>query len=345
MSSCAIRNKKVVANAESGFTLMELLVVIVILGFLVAMIAPRLSNILNGAVIDNICDSNNKGARQYIAVYYQQEAALPNHVINLVNETENGVYAVPGYSDGDAENGTEIFAETFVERNDPTLHYLSAEEAKELRRLGISQVRGLNTTSDVLETATATAHHDLALFDGATPYKTYQVATGLGVAMVGAGSADETTDIALINSSTWDETNYAMTNDHYPVGNPDWIGRIMFGLGEHSSLVTGGYVQNSALCPGGMQLAAHMKFNNYVMIVPRLAATVARMNDAAQNTGDFAISIYSIDDDDAVKKGTAESQAETIILEGQEGWDFDAACPEGHKWPDNAYYAWSGINS
>ena len=41
---------------KGGFTLIEILVVLVIMGFLVAMVAPKLANITDGA-IDTTCES------------------------------------------------------------------------------------------------------------------------------------------------------------------------------------------------------------------------------------------------------------------------------------------------
>ncbi len=44
-------------NGQQGFTLLEILVVLTIMGFLIAMVAPRLAGISSSAV-DTVCDSN-----------------------------------------------------------------------------------------------------------------------------------------------------------------------------------------------------------------------------------------------------------------------------------------------
>ena len=51
---------------QKGFTLLEMLVVIMIMGFLLAMIAPRFAGIF-GDSEDTICDSNIKITRQFLA--------------------------------------------------------------------------------------------------------------------------------------------------------------------------------------------------------------------------------------------------------------------------------------
>jgi prepilin-type N-terminal cleavage/methylation domain-containing protein len=310
---------KIVRN-QQGFTLMELLVVVVILGFLIGMVAPRLGSIIDDSVIDTVCDTNNKGARYFTKLYYDKNGGLPNELESLVNETSTG-FAIPETSDGDPTNGAESLADEFVERNNPVLHILNTDEADELKALGISQIRYLNDHdgSDG-QTFAATSN----------PLRKVNVADGVAVAMLGMGSegtGDEAIGAtAAVGIESWDD----VTADTYPTGNPYWIGRIFLGIGKHSSLVTGGYIQAAALCPGGLQNDQNITYNHYGVIIPRLQATVDRMDTSvADQTFEF------INADD-----TSNGEIIEFTMEAQEAWQFDATCPEGHKWPDNDNDYW-----
>ena len=302
---------------SKGFTLMELLIVIIILGFLIGMIAPRLASIIDDTVVDTVCDTNNKGARQYVKLYFDKTGKLPNNVISLVNETTAGNYVLPSVEDGDPDNGAETFAETFDKRNDLRVHILNQDEADALRGLGISHVRILNDRSNG-NTVLATAR----------PFQKIEVQEGTPVTMIGMGAAAAAT-ANLLDSATvadWDGTTVV----DYPVGNPYWVGRIILGLGVHSTLVTAGYVQNSALCPGGIQNEANVAYNNYNLVVPRLGATVARC------TANMLNAEFTIVD----AENTTGGALETFLFEEQPNWAFDAVCPEGHMWPDNDNETW-----
>jgi len=296
---------------EKGFTLMELLIVIVILGFLIGMIAPRLSSIIDDSVIDNVCDSNNKGMRTYVNMFLQKKSRLPNDMINLVNNNA-GVYTIPSTSNGDSTDGPESFAGDFVSRNDPTLYALSLGEVAEIKSsFGISHVRNLNQE---LKAADA--------FDA--PYERVELAAAVSVAMIGASE----TDTALGIPANMDDLT-----DDYPMGNPNWLGRIILGVGKHSELVTGGYIQAAALCPGGIQAADNVAYNNYCLILPRLDATLDIIGNVG--AGDLkGVELTFVDAEDA--------NGETMVftMEAQEAWQFEFTCPEGHKWPDNDNDNW-----
>ena len=55
-------------NSQKGFTLLEILVVLTIMGFLIAMVAPRLAGIGNSAV-DTVCDTNQNRMVTYMSSY------------------------------------------------------------------------------------------------------------------------------------------------------------------------------------------------------------------------------------------------------------------------------------
>ena len=293
---------------QDGFTLMELLIVIVILGFLIGMIAPRLSSIIGDTVIDNVCDTNNKGMRTYVNMFLQQKGRLPSDMINLVDETAAaGTYLIPDTSDGDPASGAEPFALDFDSRNNPTLHTLTGAEADEIKsKFGFAFVRNLNPSG---------LQRNL---------EKVAVVANLDVAMVG--------DSAVLPAlADWTS---AAGGKEYPTGNPFWYGRIILGMGKHSELVTDGFIQAAALCPGGIQNADNVSFNSYCLILPRLDATATALNTLGAKTMEFT----AADED-----GTTDPNGEIIpvAIEGQEAWQFDFTCPEGHKWPDNDNDVWN----
>ncbi len=291
---------------NDGFTLMELLIVIVILGFLIGMIAPRLSSIIGDTVIDNVCDSNNKGMRNYVNLFLQQKSRLPAEMINLV-DFSSGAYVIPETSDDDPTNGAEPFASDFAFRNDPTLYLLNTAEVDEIKsKFGFATVRQL-------------------VGAGGQPYEKATLADTMGVAMVGAAETD--TALAITG---WIDADAG----GYPVGNPFWLGRIILGIGKHSELVTAGFIQAAALCPGGIQNADNVSYNNYCLILPRLEATLDRIGNAA--AGDLTgVELTFVDAAD-----TTDGERVTFTMEAQDAWQFDFTCPEGHKWPDNDNDNW-----
>jgi prepilin-type N-terminal cleavage/methylation domain-containing protein len=306
-------------RSQGGFTLMELLMVIVILGFLLGMLVPRLASV-TGDAIDNVCDSNNKGMRYFTKTFLDQKGHLPNDMVNLINQTGASAYALPLIEDRNVDNGAETIAREFYQRNHPVAHVLTEDEADELvGELGIATVRNLNDfegsghDANAVPGTAVTAQTAQTNSADVRPYASVTVTTGLNVAMVGDVTVDPT---------SWD----AAFEGDYPKGNPNWFGRIILGVGKDCELVTSGMIQAAALCPGGVQNADNVTFNNYCIILPRLEATVK-----ANTVADFAMT----DAGDT----TAGEQIE-IAWEAQEAWQFDFTCPEGHKWPDNDNDEW-----
>jgi hypothetical protein len=233
---------------------------------------------------------------------------------NLVCRTGVSDYVIPETEDGDPD-APETLAAEFVERNFPVLHVLSAAEAAEIVAMGISHVRNLNDTE---------GSDGVTFAVDARPLERTAVAEHLGVAMIGFGAVNSTATID-VDLSAWNDISL----DNYPEGNPFWAGRIILGLGKHNSLVTEGYVQASALCPGGIQNADNVVYNHYCIILPRLAATVARFAGTMDTEHVFV---------DA--KDATNGELHDVNLVPQEEWEFDSTCPEGHKWPDNDNDQW-----
>jgi prepilin-type N-terminal cleavage/methylation domain-containing protein len=263
---------------KAGFTLLEIIIVITIMGFLLAMIAPRLGNIGTSAV-KTIDESNIKSMKEHIVAYLQQYARLPDKPVTIVNSAGGGGYQLPLIDNNDPDDGPETIGYELNERLKLQLHILNKEEAREImRELGIRTMAVLNDyvgstnekydkggreESDLIEELKPQTFAD---GDAGRPFHLVNVDEGMGVLMIGGGSDDENGKIDL-EVDTDDE-----------LGQPDWIYRIIVGIGLDSTLITKGMVQNAALSPKGMQNKDYNTFNYYCMVLPRLQATINRIS-------------------------------------------------------------------
>ena len=322
-------------KARAGFTLLEIMIVLVIMGFLVAMIAPRLSGIGDSA-IDTVCDTNNRGVRYFAKMFQLEKSRLPNKPITIVNADLGGTTnpLLPVIEDEDADTGAETLCHELVVRNKPYLHILSVDEADEIVGLGIKKMAVLNDLDGSVNGHTPQA------FTG-RPMEMVDVQAGLPVLMIGAGDTDGDGAIALTESGIFaDFANYntqigstdASLNDYH--GNPYWMYRIMVGVGPDSELISEGMLQNAALCPGGIARSDNVVYNYYCLILPRLEATI----DSLATGSPVEITVED--------EGMASGAGRQLVLkfEAQESWEFDATCPEGHKWPDNEEDMWTLVS-
>ena len=318
-------------NSQKGFTLLEILVVLTIMGFLIAMVAPRLAGIGNSAV-DTICDTNQNRMTTYLSTYFQQtNGSLPNNLTNLISTDGTGTstsYKIPVVQDGENEGA---LSEEFNDRNHFVLHYLNLAEVAELADLGIDKVFNLN---DYTGDSTSTKNGFMQSVD---------VATTVPVLMTGIGAALAATDFAMVSGVG--ETEW---------GEPRWFGRIVLGMGSECDLITSGIISNAAHCPGGTQ-NEFATYNDYNIVLPRLAATAVRIAGAS-STGftsgtttnktalhavaydgsiDISPTAYALDtNSEGYKTRTFD------LAEGQEGWQYETQCPEGHMYPEeNDFWA------
>ena len=347
-----IRKKFKKVNSQKGFTLLEILVVLTIMGFLIAMVAPRLAGI-SGSAVDTVCDSNQNRMITYMSSYFEQTNRFPNKLTNLVEETAAGVYQIPAVSDQDPENGPETLAAEIFERNHFVIHYLTEEEAVELKNMGIVKVFNLNNYSaynddgSAIKTGydgTVTGPNDVALAGTVTKEASMDevvVSDTLAVAMIGCGSVDVSTDPAAV----------ATTERGW--GEPDWFGRIMLGMGPECSLITSGVISNAAHCPGGIQNADNVTYNDYNLVLPRLEATALRMNGAiagvvdanADATDGTQVKAVAYDDAPAANYALGTNNEHLRIrtftlTDAQEKWQFATQCPEGHMYPEDDGEFW-----
>jgi prepilin-type N-terminal cleavage/methylation domain-containing protein len=335
-------------NNEKGFTLLEILVVLTIMGFLIAMVAPRLAGI-SGDAVDTVCDTNQNRMVTYMASYFEKTNRFPNNLTNIVEQTggtlgTDATYQVPAVSDGDPDNGAETLAAEFNERNHFRIHYLDEDEAAEIKGLGVVSVYNLNAydaynndnngtlaeaTDDYDATAAGANEVDLAasIADYAPAMEEVTVQEGLAVMMVGIGVDDSDAFVYPTEERGW--------------GEPEFFGRIVLGMGAESGLIKDGVIGNAAHCPGGIQNDDNVTYNDYNLVLPRLESTVARMTDA---TIGAAITTTEIDcvgytDEEpsatyAIATNSDNYKVRTFdIAEAQETWQFATMCPEGHMYP------------
>ena len=316
-------------NSE-GFTLLEILVVLTIMGFLIAMVAPRLAGISKGAV-DTVCDSNQSRMIQMTSAYFEKTGKFPDKLTNIVNvgvETD-GEYSIPTVSDGDPANGPETLAEEFAERIKPAIHHLNAEEVAELKGLGVRYVFNLNSydgidTDDIDEEQ--------------SPMDQIELAPGVGVMMVGMGAEAAGDDFAVLGDLTL-------------IAEPDFIGRIVLGFGPENGLVTSGLVTNAAHCPGGIQDSDNVTYNDYNLVLPRLKATVDRLDTDQPDSNATTIGLqywalgYTEDNIPAsgatITAGDAGIKSREYTFGAMQAHQYATMCPEGHMFPADDSDFWA----
>lgn len=347
-------------QAQQGFTLLEILVVLTIMGFLIAMVAPRLAGISGGAV-DTVCDSNQNRMVSYLGAYFEKTNRFPDKLTNLVEELDNAAapggetYQIPAVSDDDPENGPETLASDFFSRNHFRIHYLSTGEVAELKSMGIVNLFNLNAYDGLNEAGAVKTDYTQA--DGLTyvaptnaaptmemvTLNTDVAALQLAVAMVGMGK-----DAGDVWQASAVERGW---------GEPDFLGRIVLGMGPESGLVTSGIIANAAHCPGGIQNADNVTYNDYNVVLPRLAATAGLIVDGVaelatagwtSQTAATLAELAAIAYDDAPTATAYDIAANDDnyryrtfdITVAQESYQYATQCPEGHMYPEDDGEFW-----
>jgi prepilin-type N-terminal cleavage/methylation domain-containing protein len=338
-----MKKTKQILTGNKGFTLLEILVVLTIMGFLIAMVAPRLAGI-SGSAVDTICDTNQNRMVTYMASYFEKENRFPNKLTNLVMtdgaatvDPEDATYQIPVVSDQDPDNGAEVFAYEFYSRNHLILHTLTEDEASTLRGMGIVKLFNLNDYSglDAYAADPTGFINDVAVAavtDERAAMEEVNVEAGVGVAMIGMGADGAATPAWTL--TTGGETGW---------GEPDFFGRIVLGLSAESGLIKDGVIANAAHCPGGLQNDDNATYNDYNVVLPRLQDTVDTFDatiEAMDTDSDVSEGIeflaVSYDEGEEPAVGAIDSTSMTVrsvALDAQEGWLFATMCPEGHMYP------------
>ena len=331
---------------RKGFTLIEILVVLVIMGFLVALVAPKLSGIVDSAV-DTNCDTNQERLRKVVNTVVQQTNALPSGLTNmvLINDADTTAL-IPSVGDGDKSNGAEVLSADFDERYHPQVHFLDAAEAEEIIALGEKEVYALQKTA---------AAADVSDVNPVIEQNVKQtVAAGIPVMMAGVGinAAGDTATwaegntITLAGSAVTEDTAtpLALTAGTAADAESDGtfarmdeglaIGRILMGVANNSELVTSGMVDESGTCPGQLQNEDQFSWGNYVILLPRLGATAERLTSVTTGAladGELHALALDVDTGDSATGAMIVGRIDTELA-GQELKDFTTSCPEGHTW-------------
>jgi len=271
---------------QSGFTLLEVLIVIAIMGFIAAMVAPRFGGLKEGAGVV-IRDNNQQRMTAAVASYWEENEAFPSGLVNLVYEdnsegeyTGTGRYKLPTSEVDLLDEGLVTFDQGFVGRLKPAVHILDSAEAFDLRRMGLMMLYNLNTydyTGVNTGVTQITSKRDRMRQVGQgleedPPLP--RIRAGLGVLMVGLGASTSA------NPASWAgpaATEAGIKTNGWT--HPESIGRIILGLGPESELVTSDIITSAGQCPDGLS-NKRTTWNHYSILLPRLQATVNRMKDA-----------------------------------------------------------------
>lgn len=309
---------------QAGFTLLELIVVIAIMGFLVAMVAPRFAGLTEDAK-EPVRDANMSRIMNAIETYLASEARLPTDLRSLaITDGAGGFLAAGGVhirqsgavrnaylSNRDLTDGRELFSGRMGRGNMALhTHILNAGEARELRRLGVTYLTPYS------EIGTGAGRRFVP--DGG---RRAAVAAGVQVLMIGSGAAADPAPI---------EAGQIIAGDaDARFSEPGLMYRIVVGIGEESSLLEKGFIGSMGQCPGSTQVY-HKVQNAPVLVLPRLAATVARLAPAAPIT----VTMAALDAAGAEIVGFTRT---VRINEGQARHAFGVATPSGWYWPEGEH--------
>ena len=351
---------------SSGFTLIEILVVLVIMGFLVAMVAPKLAGIVDSSV-SATDDSNQQRLNTALDAYINQNNSLPGGLTTLIkyhtDATVIGNAAIPAGDDGD-QSTKEFLSSELVERMKPKLHYLTTEEADELTNMGLKGVMLMARVADAaaLSLTTGDADEDNYL----ELEKRTNVQAGLPVFMIGVGDEDgdgviAASEFATGNSITVDadaavtETSgtatslytdaatgniqgaIAATSGFVRFDEARNIGRIVMGVSNKGPLVQNGMLKESGTSPRSLQRANHYMWGNYLIVLPRLKSTMDLLDDIDGDGQKGSVQVVLLD----AETGTTATGVKILSRSPNKGFGkfqaqdvtmFTTASPEGHSW-------------
>ncbi|WP_158269834.1 type II secretion system protein [Desulfonatronum sp. SC1] len=270
---------------QSGFTLLEVLIVIGIMGLIAAMVSPRFGGIRDAAGVV-IRDNNQQRMTAAVASYWEDHEVFPSGLVNLVYEDggpdeydRSARYKMPTHEGNLVHEGKVTFDEDFFTRLNLRVHILNEDEARELRRMGIMTLYNLNSYDyHGVDEGVVTP-----IVEGDREDRMRQVGRGvndddpriradLGVLMVGLGWDTSVGPASWIGPATTEASIRTTGWTH-----PDSIGRIILGLGPETELINKDIISSAGLCPDGLR-NDRTTWNHYSLLLPRLQATVDRMN-------------------------------------------------------------------
>lgn len=307
-----------------GFTLLEIILVLVIIGFFAAMLAPKLAKVSDTADT-TISSQNKRDIVTFTRVWQQEHTGLPNQMISLVNNVLDKGYQIPEVDDADPENGEEVLSQDFILRLRPYLHKLDTNEIAELKKMGVKYVMALNEE---------TPNQKLEALE--SPMKKLPVDDpNILVLMIGAGHDGTAWKQGVSNGFATYAADTGVTISSpggiAQVGNPEWMYRIIMGIGPDCSLVKDGTVSGAALNPG---TGSKAKYQYYCMVLPRLKSTVTRLAGGPPATITKATA-------DAGSGAQGEVKDNIRLDLPQEAWEFGIVGSDGKIWPPPKSGLWN----
>lgn len=260
------------------------------MGFIAAMVAPRFAGVV-GDTVQTVGDTSKNRGAQLISTFYEREGRYPSGLVNLVmahGDTTIG-YQIPYVDNQDPTDGREVLRWNHHNNWKHVIHILNADEAEELRELGITRIYNLNQTGDVLDDPNLSVGDTLVRGSGVSQSATHEGRTGnwASVEVVDQATVrpamEEVTPaeglgVAMSMVGHDGDGWYFVSRATPPHSRNDNFGRIVFGLGSESELVTSGMASRSGVTPVATT-TENYTWDGYYMILPRLAATSDRLID------------------------------------------------------------------
>ncbi len=291
------------AGNSGGFTLLELIVVITIMGFLAAILAPRLARV-SDAGVDMQCDQNKHRLTSILGQFVQQNNRLPDKLVSLA--VGDPFSAEISSDNNNPVDGPEFLSAPFQEHNNLGAYTLTDEDVKALKEMGVSRI--------VYYTDTGSSDPEQRWkVQGPVPLQ-----VGMKLAMVGLNDDENGVPQGLATEQLYSD--------------PGLIGRLLVGVGSDCELVEKGLITNPGIYADSQRKTEYYKYGYYTIILPRLASAtkdtfLQSINDA---NADGIVTAFFDADDDGVQDAD-EREQDFVINEQQDVWDFYVMCPEGHK--------------
>ena len=333
-----------------AFTTLELLIVLVIIGFFVAMLAPKLEDMFDDATI-KISDTNKKRGTRFERMWQVENPyEIGNNLVDIVyyvgDESaadigSGGNYLMPSLAeDNKPQDGAEWLPYSFVQRLKPYRHVLNADEVNELNDMGLTHIYPLDVPSGtainrrleiqpgmvMLMVGARRSGGDVWACDAAASWNgtygtTVDFGTGGQLQDDPAGNVDDVPDYD------------GPADDEVGIAYPDLMYRILLTVGEESSLVEDGVIMDEGKSPDAMAQAEHYRLDTYVIVLPRLRATVRSIIDEAGTvTPKLFEGQRDIDGDVEVKQWLVADKLDRSV---QSFAAYEILSPEGYKMLDS----------
>ncbi|MCK5305979.1 MAG: type II secretion system protein [Candidatus Omnitrophica bacterium] len=313
-------------KAQAGFTLLEILVVLMIMGFLLAMVAPKLLGVFQDSE-DTICDTNIKDSKKYVSLFEIQYSKLPDKMMAPAYLDTAGAWYGPT-EENVAADGNEVFTAAILERLRLAKHVLNQNEIDEIvNDLGIREVVVLNNPDDIQAVAKNDIYGAALPATGTTEDSQFKLVTLGSIAtatlpMIGGGDAVGG-GAGWANNTDWDAVGEN-------IADPEWAYRLILGIGPDSELMHR-IIAAEGTCPSFERVAADdTMWGWYVVVLPRLQATVDSLT-AVPGTVLENVTCWADSADVTSQRKTFDL---TSVDEEYKRASFDIFCPEGHRYPE-----------